>query len=411
MSETVSTEVADTISLFGGLNNSFTGAQAVDSGTVESSNQANTAGYDLVPTLRQSGTSSIAKTGSNGFCSKAASILSLPYEILQLIIEDEDLTCEDRFAFKLANRSFLHLKPEWDTLKSMISPEGRYDLACRLNWIPADTYLCSACRKRHDAAFFSLAEQRKTDQERKCIGMFSGVLLFENTLLTMSGIQKLLSEQGVCSHEAHVPVFLLLEQCDKDLQRVKRDRPARVDNPVKLNVRVSNQEHCNYVQYTLKHVTADDSLYLTGRARLYLPWLEFFISIAQHANHSNLALQTAWYHHMRLWTIPLCEHEDLSDSQVCARIVENICGQLDCSKGCCIAIECSKCWSLISIKFKKGSSRLEIRTDRYLGAGIDPCDPCWLRNVHTVKTGLFSFGERWNMRNLRPSFLDHLIAD
>ena len=395
-------------SLFGGVDHSQGGNDGTSQSIIQDATVTSKPEAD-VSTLHPPDNLVPDNVSNEETLSDVLSILSLPFEILQIIVTDPALSSGDQFAFKLANRSFLYLKPDWQTLKTTINPEGRYELACRLGRVLSDSYLCSACRKRHDAAFFSPTEQRKTDQERKCIGMFSGVLVFENTLLTIKGIQELLSEPRVTGYDPHVPESFFLEQCDKNLQRNGGTGLSLVRNPIKLSARVSNHAHSNYLQYTLKHVEDDGHIWLIGRVHIYFPWLEFFISIAEHANRSNSVLQTAWYHHTRPWNIPFCEHEDLSNSRVCAGLVENIRGRLHDSNGYCIATECSKCLCLISLKIKKGSTRLEVRTERYLGAGLDPCDPRWIRNLHTVKPELWSFGERWDMRSPRASFLDSMV--
>ncbi|MCJ1324054.1 hypothetical protein MMC10_000716 [Thelotrema lepadinum] len=353
--------------------------------------------------------------GNHSNHDKVVSILSLPYELLQIIIEDTKLTVEDKFAFKLANRKFLYLKPEWDTLKSKFSSESKYQLARRLNRILAASYLCSACRTRHDAQFFSTAEQEKADSDRKCIGTTGGVAIFENMLLTTEGVQKFLRDRAALPSHHNLSESFLLNRGDHNFQGIAIAGCWKVKNPARLCID-SDQGRTNHVQYHLRLLKNDRGISVVSSANIYFPWLDFFIVIAQHADPSDLGLQTAWYHNSRPWNIPLCEHRDLSDSRICTRLAREIRGwrdELGETLRYKISFKCTTCSCRITVHIGKERSGtlLLVRTDRYLGPGDDPCDQHWIRQIHKADDRRFDFGEKWNMRGPRTPFLLSMVSE
>ena len=254
----------------------------------------------------------------------------------------------------------------------------KYNLARRLCWKPESTYLCSVCRTRHDASFFTTAEQKEaTSRTRKCIGHTGGVLLLADTFITFQGIDNFLFQQG----ERNLLVV-------KGADNLLLGELAVFPNPICFSV---NQ--ANHIEYSFIKGPWDCAL-LHATIRIGSPLLNPFVDFARHADPGDPSLPKAWHDFAHVWDFPMCAHHSLSNAQTWAQLADGV--RIHGSQVEVRFADCETCCCEVTMTIEPVG--LRVSTKRSLQIAKNACKPPWIHQLHAVgDSGAHRFGGEWNL--------------
>ncbi|MCJ1323938.1 hypothetical protein MMC10_000600 [Thelotrema lepadinum] len=339
-----------------------------------------------------------------------AKIDDLPLELLNMIINDEGLTVEDRFCFKVAYpRRFYPAGPPMDRLKQSFSADHKYDLAIRLHRRVSDTYLCSGCKTRHSASLFEDEEKRKDDANRLCIGRTGAATFYEGFFITWSCIEKAWKSSSRLIDSENKTFF----SCNDWTWDPKEAPPVKFDSPrvLKTDSGMKNDsQEKNTITVWLdvdSKVKPNDpsSFEATINVELHLPWLAFLLSFCNRMTWN--ADSGTWFDHISPWNTNLCEHMDLCCEEIfravlgAARGWKNHATRKTDERGdqyCMHTVSCPHCNTRAFATFserKSGGLYLEFGTTRHLGFLTNPTEKKWVQNVSPRNAMRKKLGPKW----------------
>ena len=351
-------------------------------------------------------------TANSGQCvttGEPTTILSLPYEMLDMIILDPDLTPKDRFHFKIASCRFYDLRPDWDTLKSEVSLAHRHDTICRFHRMLPNSYECSVCKKRHRSEGFERSEFSKPNSERKCFAYTGAIPLFEDVCLPFDCLSQAL--RGVPpGNLAPFPFYWVMH---RQRQSSGPTKTLIVQQEVTREVQVVAASDISGLENSIKFSLGRGwhHVYLQTVVEIYIPWMSFLVAQCEYTNgighYRSQPLQLAWTKCIRPWSFPICDHQNLSDEKFCSSVAGAIQRQstrplTEASRSSTYtgSFRCAQSWCLCTCTFRLSgdSASMVVEIHKDLGTGLYASDNHWKAYVRKDRYQAPGLGENWKTK-------------
>lgn len=339
------------------------------------------------------------------------SIIDLPVELRQMIIEDPTLDDEDRFCLKMAIPHYFAVGPSFESLHwSFTTSLQRYRLACRLN--RPGSLRCSLCQTRHSYENFAEEERKQPDLVRFCIG-WGAIFLTPGVFLPFASLYDITTKacikilgQGPMDFNAFFQAEMRkgIHTCRDPHKAMQRDHTG-FHGVKSIRRQFSVSGHWNEMQVLFE---ATSSGYIIQRTDIDLAF-KWIWELAKQgvSSEPDESTNKSVARYLRGWAMPLCNHYNLGDEFVAGKISE-------ASKTPPSHIDkwtCEACGTKfgLTVDIVDQTARVWLGSRKSLGKIREALDPRWLRHVRNEAWVDKAIGMNWTGGAATASS-DHLIS-